>query len=33
MTGKEFLNGIANGEVDIVEAVLALLRAQGLTTV
>ena len=29
MNAKEFLNGIANGEVDMVEAVLALLRATG----
>jgi hypothetical protein len=27
MTGKEFLNSIANGEVNMVEAVLTLLRA------
>jgi hypothetical protein len=29
MNGKEFLNGIANGEVDMIEAVLALLGATG----
>ena len=26
MTGREFLNGVANGEVDMLEAVLTLPR-------